>query len=178
MRKTAEQLLSEIGAKAKRGLIKIEDLEAFLHDHGGSGYPVTIDYAKTVEQMKKNGQYDWSNDNINSRNFPVNGTGTVNVALELVHLDKVVSSKDVLSYMEANGLRAATVEELLMFGVTYPDIQREFPIVCLGSSWVDPYGNRHVPYLDRGGSYRVLNLHWFDNVWLALFRFLAVRKSV
>ncbi|MFZ2189514.1 MAG: hypothetical protein WAV48_01920 [Candidatus Magasanikiibacteriota bacterium] len=180
-----EQLLDEIRAKAEAGVITRESLEALLANSkelvagGQTGvYTVVIDYGKTVEQMKKDGRYNWSNDNISSRNFPVSGTGTANVTLELVHLNKAASSKDVLSHMEANGLRAATVEELLMFGATYPDVQREFPIVCLGSSWVDPDGSRFVPFLDRYVSDRGLRLYWFGLGWNDVCRFLAVRKSV
>ena len=184
--RTLDQVLAEIGAKARAGVITRESLEALLASPNGSVaskpaagvYPVVIDYGKTVEQMKKDGRYNWSNDNINSRNFTVSGTGVVTANLELVHLNRVVSSEDVLAYMESNGLRAATVEELLMFGVTYPDIQRDFPIICLGSSWVGPDGSRLVPYLFRGGSVRKLDLGWFGDGWGAGCRFLAVRKSV
>ncbi|MEK7645319.1 MAG: hypothetical protein AAB391_03315 [Patescibacteria group bacterium] len=36
-------------------------------------------------------------------------------------------------------------------------------------------GNRNVPYLNKDGSKRNLNLKWFDNDWNANYRFLAVR---
>lgn len=45
-----------------------------------------------------------------------------------------------------------------------------------GSSWVNPNGNRNVPYLNRDGSKRKLNLNWFDNDWNDICRFLAVRQ--
>ena len=102
------------------------------------------------------------------------------VDLELVYLNRNASSEDVLSYFEQNGLRPATMAELLAFGATYPEIQREFPIVCLdkgGSSWVDPHGGCRVPYLDQDGFERGLRLSWCDNGWDGICRFLAVRKS-
>lgn len=36
-------------------------------------------------------------------------------------------------------------------------------------------GNRNVPYLNKDGSKRNLNLNWFDNDWNSNYRFLAVR---
>ena len=182
--RTLKQLLSDVSDKAIAGVITREDLLALLANPKGSvaskpadAYSVVINFGKTVEQMKDDGHYDWSNSNINSQNFPLSGEGTVNVTLELVHLNRLASSQDVLDHLEANGMRPATVEELLMFGVTYPDIQREFPIVCLGSSWVDPDGDRDVPYLRRDGSERDLDLFWLGNDWNGICRFLAVRKS-
>jgi len=174
---TTDQVFEMI-SQARKGRVNRENLQKFLlNPNGGTGYSVVINFGKTVEQMKDDGHYDWSNSNINSQNFPLSGEGTVNVTLELVHLNRLASSQDVLDHLEANGMRPATVEELLMFGVTYPDIQREFPIVCLGSSWVDPDGDRDVPYLRRDGSRRNLDLDWLDDDWDDVCRFLAVRKS-
>jgi len=182
-RKTAK-ILSQVGQREYpfNPELALEALQSviegrFQTSSNSMVYSVIVDYNKTVEEMVLAGHYNWSNSNINSRNFPFNGTGKVSVICELVHLDKVVRSKDVLSYMEANSLRPATVEELLMFGVTYPDTQREFSIMCLGSSWSTPVGNCNVPYLYRDGSNRNLNLIWFGGRWHESCRFLAVRKS-
>ena len=46
-----------------------------------------------------------------------------------------------------------------------------------GSSLVNRNGNRNVPYLNRNGTKRNLNLNWNDNQWNEICRFLAVRKS-
>lgn len=170
--------LGELIAQAKAGRVTRENLQKFLlNPDGGTGYTVSVDYGKTVEEMVSAGRYDWKNDNITTKNFPVNGTGVVTVALELVHLNKAASSEAVLAHLEANGMRPATVEELLAFGVTYPEIQREFPVICLGSSWVGPLGFRCVPCLGRDGSGRYLCLDWFGIGWGDCCRFLAVRKS-
>jgi hypothetical protein len=53
---------------------------------------------------------------------------------------------------------------------------------CLGQLFIQGSvakvnGNRNVPYLDRNGSKRNLNLNWWDNDWNANYRFLAVRHS-
>jgi hypothetical protein len=178
---TTDQV-AELLAQDKAGRITRENFQAFLRNPNGhaSGkptqYSVIIDYAKSVEQMKSDGQYDWSNDNINGENFPITGEEVVETKLELVHLNKVASTKEVEAYLEENGFRPATLEELLAFGATFPDVQREYPVVALGSSWVHRYGFRDVPYLHRRGSERNLNLSWGDSLWFGICRFLAVRK--
>lgn len=139
-------------------------------------YTITVDYGKFVEEMVAAGQYDWKNGDITSKNFPQSNTGVVAVSTVLIHLNKSVSSEVVLAHLEANGLRPATLAELLAFGATYPEIQRQFPVIALGSSWVHSDGNRCVPCLNRANRDRVLYLDWFDGGWGDFCRFLAVRK--
>src|SRR3989344_3384599 len=138
---TVEQL-GELIAQAKAGRVTRENLQAFLRNPnwvtaGGQvgTYPVVIDYGKTIEEMVATGHYDWSNSDISSGNFPVSGNGTANANLELVHLNKDASSEGGVAYLESLGMRPATIAELLVFGATYPEVQREFPVIALGSSW-------------------------------------------
>ncbi len=170
-------------SKGKNPRITRENLQAFLRNPQSVNvklseeYVVSVDYGKSFEEMVLGGNYDWKNDNINSLNFPIKGKGTVNVNLELVHFNKSASSKDVLTYLEANGMRPATIEELLAFGATYPEVQREFPIICLGSFWINRFGNREVPFLcSRHGFERHLDFEWSIFAWFEGYRFLAVRK--
>jgi len=171
--------LGELIAQAKAGRVTRENFQQFLANPNGfavGGFLVSIDYGKSIEEMVSSGRYDWANDAINSRNFQIVGSGTAQVVPELVYLNKVVTSEEVLVHMEANGLRPATLAELLAFGATYPEIQRQYPVVCLGSLWVDRCGYRHVPDLYGGGSERELSLRWYGCGWLESCRFLAVRK--
>ncbi len=189
--RSVAHLQKEIGDELFAALISSDNTDAVRKfavslvkgsDHyvvgkGGGTYPVVIDYGKSVEEMVVYGNYNWSNPDTTSKNFPLSGTGNVSVSLEFVHLNKSVSTREVSDYLEANGLRAATIEELLVFGMTYPEIQREFPVVALGSSWVDSRSRRRVPYLVGHGSGRKLYLHWSAYDWDDVCRFLAVRKS-
>ena len=54
---------------------------------------------------------------------------------------------------------------------------RRYSACALGSSWVNPNGNRNVPYLDSNDAKRNLNLNWNDNHWNDNCRFLALRQS-
>ena len=139
-------------------------------------YKVLVDYGQTLQQMIANGKYDYANSDITASNFPTQGSGQQNVVVELVHFGRDMASEAVLKEFEARGLRVATLPELLAFGATYPEKQREFPIVALGSVWQNRIGDRYMPYLGRNGSKRGLYLSWNDVGWDGLCRFAAVRK--
>ena len=142
----------------------------------GNTYPVTVNYDLSVEDAVKLGLYDWANSDIAGKNFPTKRTGKVEVVVELIHLNKVISTKDALREHDMMGYRPAELHELLVFGEKYPDVQRKFPIVALGSVWQSRSGDRSVPYLDGDGSERILLLYWFEIDWRGIYRFAAVRK--
>ncbi|MEK7384088.1 MAG: hypothetical protein AAB262_12495 [Elusimicrobiota bacterium] len=97
------------------------------------------------------------------------------VAFEYVHMDRDASTDEVLAEMDRKGLRPALYEELLGFAEKYPDEQRKFPIVALGSE-ADVSCLRHVAFLWDDDDGRHLDLIWVDGDWDGDCRFLAVRK--
>lgn len=137
---------------------------------------VTVDRDKKLKAMVEAGRYDWTNSNITDKHFPVEGSGTVDVGIELVHYNRFMSEDDVRQDFDARGLRPATIEELLALGASKPDLQRKYPIIGLGSVWQDLAGYRFCPYLGGFGSGRDLGLSWIEFDWGGLCRFVAVRK--
>lgn len=97
------------------------------------------------------------------------------VAFEYVHMDRDASTDEVLAEMDRKGLRPALYEELLGFAEKYPDEQRKYPIVALGSE-ANVGGGRNVAYLWLDGDGRRLGLYWVGFDWRGRYRFLAVRK--
>lgn len=137
-------------------------------------YPIKVNPKDTIESLVNKGKYDWKNGNITSDLFADKPTaGRVN--LELLNYG-LIDSEDALARMKREGYRPATIFELLAFGIKYPDIQRENPIIALGSV-VRLDGNRHVACLVGLSSGRGLSLDWFDSCWSGQGRFLAVRKQ-
>lgn len=136
---------------------------------------VVVGYDQTLDQMIAAGRYDWKNGDITAKNFPVVGNGNREFVPEVVHFDRNISSDDAEKELDKLGFRAATDEELLAFGAIFPEVQRKFPIVALGSVALVG-GFRRVVCLGGGGAGRYLSLRWRDDDWLALCRFLAVRK--
>ncbi len=140
-------------------------------------FSVLVDYRLTLDQMIEAGRYDWKNSGITS-NFPVNcrRDESADVTMFLVKYDRSMESDDIIKDLDVRNLRAAELPELLALGAQNPDIQREFPIVALGSVWVNYRGHRSVPVLSRKGDARYLDLNNWVSGWHSRARFLAARK--
>lgn len=139
-------------------------------------FPVTVNYDLSLTEMIAAGKYNWTNDDITAEHFPVSGSGQVEVNVELVHFNRVIESENALKELDKAGFRPATLAELLTFGAKYPDKQREFPIIALGSVWRSRLGRRDVPVLWSRSYERDLHLAWFGHEWDEDCRFAAVRK--
>ncbi len=138
-----------------------------------------VDYTKTIDQAIDDGNYDWENYKITAKNFPVSPEmigKKVEVTTKLFHFNYQISSKDAISEMGKNGYRPANLRELLALGFIFPELQRQFPIVALGSIFHRIFLPNCVPVLDVPISQRELYLCWFTGVWAPRFSFLGVRK--
>jgi hypothetical protein len=136
-----------------------------------------VNYDQTIEELIKKGKYDWVNSDITENNFPDYIGGQIKLEAELVKFDKYMESDDILMELDKQGLRPATLKELLSFGIQYPDEKKEEPIVALGSV-VDLSGYRLVPVLFRWHGERGLGLRFWGGGWHGRCRFLAFRKSL
>lgn len=143
----------------------------------GNLFPVVVDYRKSLAQMIAAAHLNWVNHDINAQNFRLPKKRTEeDVILELVHPNRLITTSDVEHEVKRNRkLRLATLPEQVAFAAYYPDKQREFPIVALGSSRF-LLGDRLVPCLWSFDSRRELDLSWCDDSWPAGCRFLAARK--
>jgi hypothetical protein len=137
---------------------------------------ITIDHDRSVEEMVRAGKYDWSNDDITSKHFLSDRKGTTQVRIQLIHFNRAMESDDVLHELDKQGLRPATLPELLALGEKHPELQRQFPIVALGSVWRRLFGDRRVACLYGHVGGRRLRLNWFDGRWCGDCRFAAVSK--
>jgi len=157
--------LREVDRERFRQMIGLDPLEL----------QITVNYNLSLAEMISAGKYDWISDDINEDNFPVRGTGIIESVVELIHFNRNISSDDAEKELKKMKLRPANVEEILAFGAEYPETQRKFPIIALGSV-ASVSGNREVVYLGRLGAARDLRLLWRGHVWSARCRFLAVRN--
>lgn len=141
-------------------------------------FRVTVDYSRSLAEMIKAGRYDLANQDITADHFPVTGEGKRELELVPVHLNRVVSTEEAIAEIKSRGLRPGKLEELLALGEKHPDLQREFPILALGSVWQSPYGRRFCPSLWSAGAWRILYPCWLVHDWGGRCRFLAVRESM
>lgn len=152
-------------------------------------YDVRLDYDKAFEDMIADGKYELKHNEL-PEHFKMDGRGSVDVQLHLVSFRRTtkngleyrdVTSKEVEVGLEALGLKPAKMEHLLAFGAQYPDKQREFKVVALGSRWtaVGGYnGYYRVPWLGDVRSERILGvwLEYPSYSWVIPVRFLAISK--
>lgn len=135
----------------------------------------TLVSERTLKDAINAGKYDWTDDNITEKNFPTNKESFGTKDMSLFHFNKDISSENEVLKMDEAGYRPATLMELLVIGEKYPEIQREFPVVALGSS-VKFCGVLLVPVLWLDSDGRSLGLDCWHFDWLSRCRFLAVRK--
>jgi hypothetical protein len=165
--------------EARKEIISSEQVQALIEgkDERLNIFKVTVDYGLTPEQMIAAGRYDSVDGVITSAHFPVQGEGKVEREFVLVHFNEVMTTDEVLSELDRRGLRPAKIEELLALGATRPDLQREFLLEALGSSFKDDIGVHSYPCLYGLGVDRGLGLDYDVNGLDEFSRFLAVRKS-
>ena len=138
-----------------------------------------VDYSLDLEAMIAAGNYDWRDDDITAKRFPIVGEGRVEFEDTIFHFDRDISSenavKEIVGADTNNPWEPAKIENTLAYGAKNPEEQRKYPIIGLGSVG-KVNGNRSVPYLYGGSSERGLHLGWWDDGWDSSYRFLAVRK--
>ncbi|OGY81471.1 MAG: hypothetical protein A3F54_02470 [Candidatus Kerfeldbacteria bacterium RIFCSPHIGHO2_12_FULL_48_17] len=154
-----------------------EEQEALQIDPSSlPSYRLSIDYGKNLKKMIAEGNYDWVNDNITQKNFPIQGEGQQEVEAVIVPFSKAMSSEGVLGEFQKMNLDPPNLEALLALGAAEPELQREFPVVALNPVWADPDGDRRVTCLFGSGRSRDLGLDCFGSGWNGYCRFLALRK--
>jgi len=136
-------------------------------------YTVNVDYDKTVEQLLVN--IGGSDNYITSQHFPSNESGHGQVVIYLVSLKEKINYEDVLEELDRQGLRPATLKELLALGDTYLDLGL---IVAFGSTWRDSADGRlAVPCLNSFDSGHTVFHYLLDgDWWFPALRFAAVQK--
>lgn len=140
---------------------------------------LTIDYGQSLEQMIAVGKYDFINGSITEKEFPVMTEllgKIVDISVRPFCFGRYCFYKNAISKMDKSGYRSATLAEILAIGVKYPEMQRQFPIIALGSFWVSPSLRRYTPYLYVRGGKRILDFECLDYHSLDYSRFIGIVK--
>ncbi len=143
---------------------------------------ITVDYNMSWHEMLAARNYGWISPDITPERFPIKGEGKVEFETEEFFFNYNISSKHAVQLIRdedpQNPWEPAQTEHAFAYGAQHPEQQSKYPIICLGS--VANVGPRpFVIRLYRGGADPFLFLYandW-DGGWVALCRFLAVRRS-
>lgn len=161
-------------------------------------YTAQVDYAQSINDSLNAGGYNWVDSQVNDADFPDSTTGSASLTAVLVPYDTSMSIDDLTKTQAAAGYRPATLKELLAFGKANPDLQKDAPIIALGTSADVPetvfrsglamnaasdsaapvrINERLYPYLGDGIFGRTVNLAWpGDFESLTSFYALMIKK--
>jgi hypothetical protein len=171
-----DEILRVAADQGDQLLDKFADVIAQAARKPREAFPVAVNYDLSLEEAIAAGDYQAVNADISAKNFSWTRTGKADVEIVLVRFDQRMTSENVIRELDEEGLRAAELPELLAFGAGYPEVQRKFSVVGLGSVWRDRKGYRNVPCLYAASEGRYLDLHWWDDGWYTYSRFAALRK--
>ena len=114
---------------------KIADVIAITARKPGDVFPLSVNYDLPLVEAIEFGRYQGVHTSITSQNFPSKKRGQAWLEIILVQYDRRMTSEGVLSELDKEGLRAAELPEFLAFGAEYPEVQRRFCVIGLGSAW-------------------------------------------
>jgi hypothetical protein len=134
---------------------------------------LVIDRTKSLDEVVKVGAYDYLNPAITEANFPT-AVGPTQLQVLLVHLNRRAWMAEVTEELASHALQPGSMTELVALGAYRPELQRQFPIVALGSDWFDAEDNYCVGYLEGDSTFRGLGLRHLNTEFGAGCRFLAL----
>ena len=130
---------------------------------------------RTTEEVVAAGNYNWKNDLVNGKNFPMRPMPEGPREIVFLEFDHDPGSEEVLAEAQRQGLERPLYEDALFFGEQHPEEQRNAPIVFLHKPWQCPHGLLRVLVLDCDDGNRLI-LNYFDGSWRQRCRFAFVRK--
>lgn len=122
------------------------------------------------------GGYDWVDDSVTDKRFPLLPRDSEWRKIEGVKFDHDPTSEEVLAEFERRGLERPTYKDALYFGVLHPQEQEKHPVVFLHEPVEDLGGDRRVIALFGRPGRRCLGLDLFDHKWSRDCVFAGVRK--
>jgi hypothetical protein len=138
---------------------------------------IIVDYHRTMQEMIDKGNYNKVSTFITEKNFPLSTElistelrgKQVSVSIKLFYFNcdvsyTEISHKDIIIEMDKVGSRPIILPELLAIGEYHPDLQKESPVIALGSVWYVANGRRGVPVLDFYDLKRDLELYWIHDI--------------
>ena len=143
-----------------------------------ASYRIITGDGRSTEELVAAGHYGYAHSCVNSENFPVRKVeASQEREIVLLAFDHDVTSDEATTAAARLGLERPTYEDALYFGIAYPDVQCERPVVFLHDPWFGFFGRRDVLCLWSNAGRRELGLEGFDDRWGRQYRFAFVRAG-
>jgi hypothetical protein len=140
-------------------------------------YRTTMGDRRSTEELVAAGQYGYAHSCVTSENFPARHVEGRRVReIVLLEFDHDVTAEEVIAEAIEIGLERPTYEDALYFGIEWPDVQCQWPVVFLHDPWFGYFGRRDVLCLWSNAGRRELGLEGFDDRWSPKYRFAFVRR--
>jgi hypothetical protein len=140
-------------------------------------YRITIGDGRSTEELVDAGDYAYAHSCVTSENFPARHFDARRTReIVLLEFDHDVTSEEAIAEAVQLSLERPMDEDALYFGIKYPDVQRERPVVFLHDPWFGFFGRRDVLCLWSNAGRRELGLEGFDDRWSRNYRFGFVRR--
>lgn len=178
---TANQL-KDFFRQIADGSLNGQHLQAFLEhrnpfNNGAAQVQTTLTVPPhlTILERIALGVYDWKSEDITGKRFPHDAATVGEWEFDLFYPNCSISSEDAVSRAEVDGWTVAKAEHLLAFGQAFPEEQRKFPIIALGSVY-SVFSGRYVLALWSDDGKRGVVLDGWGVGWGSNYRLLRVRK--
>lgn len=136
-----------------------------------------LDYSQTAEQLIVFNKYLSTECTNMFFDFPIlkeKSEKKTKIRTVLYDFKQEMSTDEIILEMKKNNHRPANIKELVILGVTRPDLQAQFLIVALGSIRKNYFGVNFAPVLGTQGKKRIIDSLKTDDNWCSGFRFLAI----
>ena len=141
----------------------------------GDGYRITIGDGRSTDELVEAGKYGYAHSCVTSDNFPARHFGEKQVReIVLLEFDHDVTSEEAIAEAARLGLERPMYEDALYFGIAYPEVPRDRPVIFLHDPWFGFFGRRDILCLWSNAGRRELGLEGFDAAWSPSHRFAFV----
>ena len=115
-----------------------------------TGYHITLGDERSTEELMAAAKYGYCHSQILSDNFPaIPFNGETPREIVLLTFDRPMSSEDAIAEAAKQDLERPYYEDVLSFGIKYPEAQLETPVAFTNDPWLGNHGRRDAICLWR-----------------------------
>ena len=115
-----------------------------------TGYHITLGDERSTDELMAAAKYGYCHSRILSDNFPaIPLNGETPREIVLLTFDRPMSSEDAIVEAAKQGLERPYYEDVLSFGIKYPEAQLETPVAFPNDPWLGNHGRRDAICLWR-----------------------------